>query len=99
MQGGKENQGSWQGDFLNAAFQGFFNRKQTEQEQVLEGVGVVMDDELNWFLSDWSQGQLQGPSLVRFSSGMIVYGGFKENVPAGVVAVQFGTFRLFLCRL
>ena len=32
------------GDFVNAAFQGYYDRHLLKGEQVLDGTGVVLDD-------------------------------------------------------
>ena len=41
------------GDCLNAAFQGHFAPDSLEEDQTLTGTGLVLDDDLNLFISQW----------------------------------------------
>lgn len=64
------------GDFINAAYQGYYDRGMLKEEQVLEGTGVVLDDEFNFMLSRWRGTMLNGDSFVRTADGQMLYGWF-----------------------
>jgi len=76
------------GDCVNAVFQGFFDRSVLTEEQLLEGLGVALDDEFNFMLSHWNSSMLNGESFLKTSSGFVIYGAFEHNLPVGLVAIH-----------
>lgn len=84
---------------FNATFQGFFDRDILEDEQKITGTGIVIDDEFNFFLSDWNEDTLNGYSLIRLISGPIIYGFFEKNLPVSTIAYTHGKYKLFISRL
>jgi hypothetical protein len=87
------------GDCVNAVFQGFFDKYSLFEEQSLDGLGIAIDDEFNFMLSHWKNSMLNGDSIVKTSSGHILYGAFEQNLPVGLVAVHWGELKVFLNRV
>lgn len=87
------------GDCINAVFQGFFDKQALEEEQTLEGLGIVIDDEFNFMMSHWKSSMLNGESFLRTSCGNIIYGAFEQSTPVGMVAIHKDGFKIFLNRI
>lgn len=56
----------------------------------------MVDDEFNFFISDWKEGRMNGLSFVRLSGGQMIYGLFEKNIPKGAVAIVHGKYKMFL---
>lgn len=84
------------GDCINATFQGYFSKEKLKEDQTLSGVGIVIDDEFNFFLSEWKDNQLNGPSFMRMITNHILYGNFSQNLPQGLLAISMGEYRIFI---
>jgi hypothetical protein len=65
---------------------------------VLQGTGAVLDDEFNFLIGEWHRNRLQGHAFLRFSSGMMLCGQFRDNVPTGTVAIHHGRYKMFMHR-
>ena len=59
---------------INCMFQGYFDLEKAEGEQVLEGSGIVLDDEFNFFAGEWHSNCVNGLHFVSLSGGMVVLG-------------------------
>ena len=56
-------------DLRNAKFQGFLNDKQQRH-----GFGILLDDDLTLYLSEWQHDQLDGNTLILRIDGSALYG-------------------------
>jgi len=45
-----------------------------EKDQALEGSGVVIDDEFNFFIGSWMGSQMDGLGLIKLTNDAVVYG-------------------------
>jgi len=59
-------------------------------------VGITIDDEFNFFMSEYSENKLAGASFLRMNTGHLVYGNFIENRPIGVIGVTKGEYTMYL---
>jgi hypothetical protein len=64
------------GDCLNAVFQGYFHRETLHEEQLLDGLGIAIDDEFNFMLSHWRASMINGDSFLKTAAGHVLYGSF-----------------------
>jgi len=87
------------GDCINAVFQGFFDRQTLEEEQALDGLGIVIDDEFNFIMSHWRNSMINGDTFIRTSCGNMVYGAFEQSSPVGMVAVLREGLKIYLNRI
>jgi len=56
-------------DLRNAKFQGFLNDKQQRH-----GLGILLDDDLTLYFSEWQHDQLDGNTLILRMDGSFLYG-------------------------
>jgi hypothetical protein len=67
-------------DYRNARYQGMLHAKSSKRD----GVGIVMDDDLNFYCSEWRQGCMHGCSFLLSSDGSLLYGEWQEGQPSGL---------------
>ena len=60
-------------DYRNGKYQG------TLQKQQRSGLGILIDDDLAFYISHWHSNQLNGPTLVYLTHAKYIYGHWKNN--------------------
>ena len=65
-------------DYRNARYQGFLSRDTKRQ-----GIGIVLDDDMNFYCSEWAAGKMGGTTLLLLSDGSCFYGDWLEGQPHG----------------
>ncbi len=61
-------------DYRNAKYQGMVNGSNRRH-----GMGIVVDDDLNLYFSEWQDGKMDGLTIVFLSNGSYIYGCWKNN--------------------
>ena len=61
-------------DYRNAKYQGHTNAHSQR-----EGLGILVDDDLSFYVSDWNENQLSGKTIAYLSHGKYIYGEWKDN--------------------
>lgn len=56
-------------DYRNARYHGFVSKENKRQ-----GIGIVLDDDMNFYCSEWSSGKMSGNSLILLHDGRYFYG-------------------------
>lgn len=56
-------------DYRNARYQGSVN-----QSSCRHGLGIMVDDDLSFYVSQWNNNLLNGETLVYISHGKYIYG-------------------------
>ena len=59
-------------DYRNARYQGLVSKDNKRQ-----GFGIVLDDDMNLYCSEWSKGQLNGKTLILLRNGRYLYGSWQ----------------------
>lgn len=52
-------------DYRNGRYQGLLHNKTNKRN----GFGIVFDDDLNLYCSEWQQGELHGMTVIVYSNG------------------------------
>ncbi len=71
-------------EFRNGLYQGF----QTNNKP--EGYGLILDDHMRLYASEWVDGQPDGRTLVFNGSGKYIYGLWQNGLPNGFVIFRSG---------
>lgn len=72
-------------DYRNARFQGF-----TNSHSVRNGFGILIDDDLSFYASNWKDGKLNDDTVIYISHGKYIYGQWHENEPHGLNVFRIG---------
>lgn len=56
-------------DYRNARYQGLVSKDNKRQ-----GFGLLLDDDMNLYCSEWNKGQMSGKTLILLRSGRYIYG-------------------------
>lgn len=67
-------------DYRNGRYQGYFN-SQTEKRH---GMGILVDDDMNVYCSEWEDGKMSGLTFIYMSNGSYIYGLWRNNEPHGI---------------
>lgn len=77
-------------DYRNARYQGLLSSSDKRH-----GFGILVDDAMNIYCSEWSQGLMDGMTFLYLSNGCIAYGQWKQGHPHGVNVFSNKHFTLF----
>lgn len=77
-------------DYRNGKYQGCV-KWDTERRQ---GFGIVIDDDLSIYFSEWDDGKLNGLTFVYFVDGTYLYGNWRNNQPNGINIFKNSEFLL-----
>jgi len=72
-------------DYRNGKYQG-----PTTSNHQRHGLGIFIDDDLTFYISQWRQSKLNGPTLIYLSHGKYIYGEWKNNEPHGLNIYRSG---------
>lgn len=61
-------------DYRNAKFQGTLNEANQRNN-----FGVLIDDDLSFYISNWKDNRLNASTLVYIAHGKYIYGEWKDN--------------------
>lgn len=61
-------------DYRNAKYQGLVNES-TQRH----GFGILIDDDLSFYVSNWDHGKLHGPTLIYINHAQYIYGEWHNN--------------------
>lgn len=71
--------------YRNGKYQGFLNSSSQRQ-----GLGIMIDDDLTFHVSNWHENKMQGPTLVYLAHAKYIYGEWKNNEPHGLNVYRSG---------
>lgn len=77
-------------DYRNATFQGI-----TDSNGRRHGFGIVLDDEMNLFCSEWNTGTIDGMTFIRLANGNCLYGQWKHGQPHGLNVFKNRLFTVY----
>ena len=60
--------------YRNGKYQGFINNCLQRH-----GLGILIDDDLTFHVSNWHQDKMQGPTLIYLAHAKYIYGEWKNN--------------------
>lgn len=61
-------------DYRNGKYQG-----SVASNKQRHGMGIFIDDDLTFYISNWQQNKLNGPTLIYLTHGKYMYGEWKNN--------------------
>jgi hypothetical protein len=61
-------------DYRNAKYQG-----ETNNQQHRNGFGILIDDDLSFYVSNWNDGKLNDDTMIYISHGKYIYGQWIDN--------------------
>lgn len=67
-------------DYRNARYEGLIHSTTSRRH----GFGILLDDDMNLYCSEWDNGRLSGSTFIALSSGHFFYGVWKNNEPNGL---------------
>lgn len=67
-------------DYRNAKYQGEID----PVTEVRTGSGILIDDDLSFYASNWKDGKINGSSVIYMSHGKYIYGQWYNNEPHGL---------------
>ena len=67
-------------DYRNAKYQGEIEASNGTRK----GYGILADDDLSFYASQWREGKLNGPTVIYISHGKYIYGEWMHNEPHGL---------------
>ena len=62
-------------DYRNAKYQGEVDLTGSTRK----GFGILIDDDLSFYASQWKEGKLNGPTVIYMSHGKYIYGQWSNN--------------------
>lgn len=71
-------------EYRNALYQG------SVREMQPHGIGLLLDDYMRFYASEWNHGQLSGRSLVYCTHSSYIYGMWREGKPNGFNVMRSG---------
>jgi hypothetical protein len=72
-------------DYRNAKYQG-----QTNSSSQRHGFGILVDDDLSFYVSTWKNGKLNDATMIYISHGKYIYGQWTDNEPSGLNVFRIG---------
>ena len=82
-------------DYRNARYEGLIHSTSSRRH----GFGILLDDDMNLYCSDWDNGRLCGSTFIALSSGHFFYGVWKNNEPNGLNVYRSREFIVLGCYL
>lgn len=76
-------------DYRNARYQGYFSADKKY------GFGIVVDDDMNFYCSEWDKGQMNGMTFILRNDGRYLYGIWKAGQPYGLNVFKNKQFIIF----
>lgn len=71
--------------YRNGKYQGMLNSSLQRH-----GLGVLVDDDLTFHVSNWHENRMQGPTLLYLAHARYIYGEWKNNEPHGLNVYRSG---------
>lgn len=66
-------------DYRNAKYQG-----PVDSNYQRDGLGILIDDDLSFYASNWKSGKLNGCTLIYLAQSKYIYGQWENNEPNGL---------------
>ena len=61
-------------DYRNARYQG-----STSSQSLRDGFGILIDDDLSFYATNWSNGKINDGTVIYISHGKYIYGQWQNN--------------------
>lgn len=78
-------------DYRNARYQGAIDSGSNKPN----GFGIVLDDNMNVYCSEWRQGLMDGMTFIYFTNGDCLYGQWKQGLPHGINVFRNKEFAVY----
>jgi hypothetical protein len=80
-------------DYVNAMYQGCIG--QSNRGNKPNGYGIIIDDELNFFVSKWKNEQFNGFTYMKTVDEISCYGYWDEGVITGINVLIINSLTIF----